>query len=142
MKNIFSIDGFVDITHEPDIGAVRIKYSKLFDEAGVNIPRAVRAAASYATANGVKNWIADTALPTDDLSPKDAEWVATQEFRDILLESTIKNFVLIPPLPETGLDNSWIPDWQAATQAGFGEKIVVQVLETAVEIREFLAGRN
>ena len=87
-----------------------------------------RTAADYATANHIKNWIADTALPTDDLSPKDAEWVTTQEFRNILLESSIEKFVLVPSLPETGADTSWIPDWQAATQAGIGEKIEVRVL--------------
>ncbi len=139
MNPIFSVENFVTVTYQPDLDAVWIKYTSLYDETGANIPKAVRAAADYATANSIKNWVADTALPTDDLSPKDAEWVASQQFRDILLNSTIEKFVLIPSSPETGADVSWIPQWQADTQAGFGEKIKVCVLEDAAELSIFLA---
>ena len=138
MSEIFSVKDFVEVDYVPDLRAVRLKYLKLYDESGTNIPRAVRAAAAYAQAHMVKNWIADTALPRDGLSEKDAEWVGTPEFRNILLESPVDKFVLVPPLPETGQDVSWIPEWQAATQAGFGEKISVRVLSDAVEIRAFL----
>ena len=138
MSDVFSVENFVTVSHRTDLDAVWVKYTSLYDEAGTNIPNAVRAAADYATANGLKNWVADTALPSDDLSPKDAEWVASQDFRDILLNSTIEKFVLIPAPPETGADISWIPQWQANTQAGFGTKITVAVLESETEVTAFL----
>lgn len=136
---VFTIPGFVEVVHEPDLDAVRLRYSRLYDEEGINIPRAVHKAASYAKQNGISNWIADTAKPTDSLSEKDAAWVATQEFRDILLNSPIITFVLLAPGPETGVDTSWIPDWRDATEAGFDGNIKVHVAESENDIKALLA---
>ena len=134
---IFYVPGFVEITHRQDLNAVWIAYAALNDHTGTYIPKAVRAATAFATSHDIPNWVADTARPTDELSELDATWVAGQEFRDIMLGSSISNFVLIPPAPETGADTSWIPEWQASTQAGFGNNIKVEVLDNLTEIKSF-----
>ena len=137
-ETIFSIDGFVEVSHEPDLDAVWIRYFRLYDEHGKNIPAAVRAAAQFARENNLPNWIADTWRPDDGLSEKDAAWVATQEFRDILLDTSLTTFVLVPSDPAKGLDTSWIPEWRDATEAGFNGKIKVHVIEKEEDIRALL----
>lgn len=137
--SVFNVDNFVDVRFEPKLRAIRLKYSRLNDEHGVNIPNAVRSAAGYATENNITNWIADSSDVKDDLSEKDAAWIASQTFRDIMIASPITTFILIPPTPETGLDNSWIPAWREATEAGFNGKISVHVAETEDALQPLLS---
>ncbi|MCG6904018.1 MAG: hypothetical protein LJE68_15195 [Rhodobacter sp.] len=135
---IFEIPGFVSVIEEPALKAVRIRYDRLFDEAGRNIPAAVRAAAAFASENSIPNWIADTSIVRDELSERDAAWVRTQEFRGILLQSPVKTFVLIPaPEDADGIDNGWIPKWRDETEAGFEGQIAVHVLNEKA-MRELL----
>jgi hypothetical protein len=127
---IFEVAGFVTVTEEKEHRAVRLRYAMLNDPTGRNIPAAVRAAAAHAKKRGLKNWIAETAAVRDDPSEKDAAWVGSQDFRDILLGTSVDTFVLIPaPDDAPGVDNSWIPEWRVATETGFGGKIAVHILK-------------
>ena len=136
---IHSVPGLVDVVWRPDLQAVNLIWHSEYDE-GTAVRDAVLAALDYANENGVQNWIADISHSSAALSDADLAWVSGEEFLTAMRNSSIRRFVLVPPLPETGQDTSWLSDWEANTLAAFGEGRSARILSDITEIRAFLAG--
>jgi len=74
------------------------------------------------------------------LTEEDQKWVSSDEFRDAIRGSPLRKFVLIPPLPATGQDVSWLADWEANTLAEFGDRVEAKLSDKLDEIRSFFVG--
>ncbi len=92
--------------------------------------------------NGVRNWFCDLSTSRQALSPADQAWVSSDDFTSALRESPLRKFLLVPPLPETGQDNSWLDDWEANTLASLGDRIEAKLSSDPEEIRRFFAGSS
>ena len=65
------------------------------------------------------------------------EWVASTEFSDAISSSTLRRFVMIPPLPETGQDTEWLSDWERNTLSKFGDGVKAKLSSDMDEVRAF-----
>jgi hypothetical protein len=135
-KIIYQVPDFVEITYRDDLNAVYLKWHNEFHE-GSGVKDAVLAAVDYVRTNHVRNWLADLSTSCQGLTPADQEWVESDEFRDTIVDSSLRRFVLIPPLPETGQDTSWLGDWEKNTLANFGEHVQAKLSSDLDEIRAF-----
>ncbi len=133
---IYSQDGLVDVFWREDIGAIHVKWHSEYDP-NDGVQMAVRAAVAFVNENNVKNWLVDISDSDDALSDKDYEWVSGDEFRDLIRQSTLQRFVMIPPGPKTRQDTSWIADWERNTLQNFGESVAAKVSSDMDEIRAF-----
>ena len=134
--SIYRVPDFVDITYAPDLGAVVLKWHDEYDE-GTAVKDAVFAALAYVRQHDVEHWLADLSTSRRGLSDKDIAWVGGDEFRSAIVGSTLRKFVLIPPLPETGQDTSWLTSWEANTLANFGDHVQAKLSGDMDEIRAF-----
>lgn len=130
--------GLVRVSWQPDMAAVYLKWFSEYDE-GSGVRDAVLAALAWVGSHAVKHWVADVSTSPHALSEADYAWVSGPEFRDAVLASPLRKFVLIPPLPETGQDTRWVAEWEANTLAKFGDRISARVCEDLEAARKFLA---
>ena len=137
-KIIHSAPEFVEVSYRHDLEAVVLKWFDEYDE-GTGVKDAVFAALDYVRQHKVKHWLADLSTSRRGLTPKDQAWVGSQEFRDAIVDSTLRKFVLIPPSPETSQDVSWLVEWEANTLANFGESVEAKLSSDLEEIRSFFA---
>jgi hypothetical protein len=136
VKVIHSQAGLVDVIFRDDLQAVNLIWHSEYDE-GTGVKDAVMAALAYVKANGVKHWLADLSRSTAPLSDIDMAWVNGEEFIAAVRDSGLSHFVLVPPLPSTGRDVSWLADWERNTLAAFGAKTVARILSEDLEIKTF-----
>ncbi len=136
---IYKERDFVEVSWRDDLGAVYLKWFTEYDE-GTGVKDAVHAALDYVRKNNVQNWLADISTSRQGLTPTDQEWVSSDEFRQAIIDTQLRRFVLIPPLPETGQDVSWLQDWETNTLAAFGEQIKAKLSSDPDEIRAFFSG--
>ena len=139
MKNklIHRAPGLVDVTYRPELSAIYLKWHSEYDE-GTRVRDAVLAALSWVRANDVRHWVVDVSTSPHGLSDVDYEWVSGDDFRSEIMNSPLKKFVLLPPLPETGQDDAWVADWEANTLANFGNSISAKVCQNMEEAEAFL----
>lgn len=133
---VFSVPDFVDVTYHPELQAVLLKWHSEYDE-GTAVKDAVLAALVYVREHDVPHWIADISTSRQGLTQADQEWISSDDFRDRITDSPLRKFVLIPPLPETGQDVSWLADWEVNTLAKFGDGVSVKLSSDMTEIRTF-----
>ena len=133
---IHSVPGLVEVTFRDDLKAVYLKWFSEYDEAS-GVKDAVFAALDYARREGVQNWLADISTSQRGLTAVDQAWVSGDQFRDAIVASPLRRFVLIPPLPETGQDISWLADWEANTLGKFGDEVEAKLASDPEEIRAF-----
>lgn len=131
---IYSKPGLVDVIWRPDLKAVHLVWHSEYDE-GTAVKDAVKAALAYVNEYGIKNWLADISHSRLALSAVDLDWVSGEEFRTAIRNSTLKRFVMIPPLPETGQDTSWLDDWAENTLTSFGKGTTAKILSEMTDIR-------
>ncbi|GGE56185.1 hypothetical protein [Actibacterium pelagium] len=134
---IHQAPNLVDVTYRPELAAVYLKWFNEYDE-GTRVREAVLAALNWVRTNNVKHWVADVSTSQRGLSDTDYQWVSGDEFRSEIINSTLRKFVLLPPLPETGQDVAWVTDWEANTLAKFGERIRAKVCHSMDEVEAFL----
>lgn len=127
---------FVHVTYSPDLRAVVLKWHDEYDE-GPLVRDAVLAAVDYVNQHRVAQWFADISTSRRGLSNKDLAWVNGEEFRGAIMDSTLRKFVLMPPLPETGQDTSWLKSWEANTLANSGRDVQAKLTGDMGEIRAF-----
>lgn len=139
MTTIFRIPDFVDVTYSPELRAVVLKWHDEYDE-GTAVHDAVLAAVAYVNRHRVANWLADLSTSRRGLSARDLAWMNGEEFRGAIVNSTLRKFVLMPPLPETGQDTSWLARWEANTLAKFGDGVQAKLSGDLREIEAFFAG--
>ncbi|MCR9112152.1 MAG: hypothetical protein NXH84_02695 [Rhodobacteraceae bacterium] len=108
---VHSQTGLVDVVWRKDIGAIHLKWYSEYNE-NDGVQTAVRAALEFVNERHVRNWLVDVSESNEALSEKDYEWVSSDEFRDLVRQSTLERFVLIPPGPNSKQDTSWILDWE------------------------------
>lgn len=133
---IHRVPDFVDVTYSPQLRAVVLKWHNEYDE-GTAVRDAVHAAVDYVNRHGIANWLADLSTSRRGLSDADLAWVNGEEFRTAIVNSTLRKFVLMPPLPETGQDTSWLSRWEANTLAKFGARVAAKLSSDMDEIRAF-----
>lgn len=133
---VHSITDFVEISYRSDLRAIYLKWFSEYDE-GTLVKDAIHAALDYVREHDVQHWLADISTSPRGLSDKDQKWVSGDEFCDAISNSPLRKFVLIPPLPETGQDVSWLSDWEANTLAKFGDHITAKLSDNRDEIRSF-----
>ncbi len=136
---IYTAPELVEVSYQHDLKAVVLKWFSEYDE-GTGVKDAVYAALDYVRQHGVKHWLADLSTSRRGLTPKDQEWVGSDEFRDAIVDSPLRKFVLIPPLPETGQDVGWLAEWEANTLAKLGEGVDAKLSSDLDEIRSFFVG--
>lgn len=134
---IHTVSGLVEVSWRPEFEAVHLNWFKEFDE-GTAVKESVLTALNWVRENGVKHWIADVSRSSEGLSDADFNWVNGPEFRTAVLQSGLKKFVLVPPLPETGQDTSWVSEWETNTLSKFGSQVSAKVCTTEDEVRSFL----
>lgn len=134
---IHMVRGLVEVSWRPEYESVYLNWFKEFDE-GNAVKHAVLTALKWVKENRVKHWIADVSHSSEGLSDADFDWVSGPEFRTAVLQSGLKKFVLIPPLPETGQDTSWVSEWESNTLSKFGSQVSAKVCTTEDEVRSFL----
>ncbi|MGG7645417.1 hypothetical protein ACQ5SP_11470 [Rhodovulum sp. YNF3179] len=134
---IYRASELVDVTWRPDLSAVYLKWFSEYDE-GTGVRDAVMAALTWVRGNRVEHWVVDVSTSSRSLSAADYQWVSSNEFRSFILNSPLRRFVLIPPLPESGQDDSWVADWEANTLANFGDRVSAKVCKSGEEARRFL----
>ncbi|SDI21409.1 hypothetical protein [Aliiruegeria lutimaris] len=135
---IHSVPDLVDVVWRPDLQAVNLVWHSEYDE-GTAVRDAVLAALAYANEHDTRNWVADISHSRAALSDADLAWVSGEEFLSAMRQSSIRRFVLVPPLPSTGQDTGWLADWEANTLAAFGEGRSARIVSDKEEIRAFLA---
>jgi hypothetical protein len=113
-----------------------LKWFSEYDE-GNRVKEAVFAALDYVRAHNVRNWLADISTSRQGLTAADQEWVGSEAFRDAIRDSPLRKFVLMPPLPETGQDVTWLADWERNTLAQFGDRVEAMLSGDPAEIRNF-----
>ena len=128
--------GLVDVLFRAELDVVSLVWHSEYDE-GTAVRDAVLAAVEFVTSNGVKNWLADISHSTEPLSDADLAWVNGEEFRGAIRNSGLSKFVLVPPLPETGQDTSWLADWERNTLAALGNGTSARILSDEKDIRDF-----
>jgi len=133
---IHSVTDFVDVIWRDDLKAVHLKWHAEYDEGSI-VQDAIWAAIVYVNENNVKNWMGDISTSINALSPKDLEFVSSETFRNAIRNSTLEKFVLIPPLPVSGKDTSWLGEWEKNTLAAFGDNVQAQVSSDIDKIRAF-----
>jgi hypothetical protein len=133
---IHSVEDFVEVSYRPDLGTVYLKWFNEFDE-GTRVRDAVLAALDYVNAHDVRHWLADISTSPRGLSDADLKWVSSEEFSQAISNSSLRKFVLIPPLPETGQDIGWLSEWEKNTLAKFGDQITAKLSGNMDEIRAF-----
>ena len=135
----YSVPDFVEVSYHPNLKAVVLKWLSEYDE-GTAVKDAVYAALDYACKHEVPHWLADIATSRQGLTVEDQIWVSSDEFRDAIVNSPLRKFVLIPPLPETGQDVSWLEEWEVNTLAKFGSNVEAKLSSNMDEIRAFFIG--
>lgn len=133
---VYSVPNFVEVSYRPDLRAVMIKWHSEYDE-GTAVKDAIYAALDYVREHGVPHWLADISTSRQGLTTEDQVWVNSDEFRGCITNSPLRKFVLIPPLPETGQDVSWLADWETNTLAKFGDHISAKLSSDMEEISAF-----
>lgn len=134
---IHKAQNLVEITYRPELSAIYLKWFSEYDE-GTRVRDAVLAAINWVCANQIEHWIADVSTSPQGLSDADYQWVSGNEFRMAILNSTLRKFVLIPPLPESGQDDTWIAEWETNTLAKFGDRVAARVCQNLEEAKAFL----
>lgn len=134
---IFEVEALVEVTWQPSLAAVYLKWFSEYDE-GTRVRDAVMAAISWVRAHGVRHWVADVSTSPHALSEKDYQWVSGKAFRSAIVNSPLQKFVLIPPLPSSGQDDSWVAAWERNTLEKFGESVAARVCRDEEEVRAFL----
>jgi len=137
---IYAAPELDEVSYQPNLEAVVLKSFSEWDE-GSGVKDVVWAALNHVCRHDVKHWLADLSTSRRGLTPKDQEWVASDEFRDAIVGSPLRKFVLIPPGPETGQDVSWLAEWEANTLANFGDAVDAKLSGGQEEIRSFSVGR-
>lgn len=127
----------VEVTYRSELKAVYLKWFSEYDE-GTRVKDAVLAALEYVRANNIQHWVVDVSTSPHALSEADYEWVSGEDFRSAIMNSPLQKFVLLPPLPESGQDDTWVSDWEANTLANFGDKVSAKVCNSADEALAFL----
>ena len=133
---VYSVEDFVEVSYRADLGAIVLKWFSEYDE-GTGVKDAVLAALDFVRAREVRHWIADVSTSRRALSEADYAWVSGEEFRAAISGSPLEKFVLVPPLPETGQDTSWVREWEANTLAKFGGRVSAKVCDSLDEARLF-----
>jgi sulfur transfer complex TusBCD TusB component (DsrH family) len=138
MRNeiIHAVQDFVEVSYSLEFKAVILKWFSEYDESTA-VKDAVYAALEYVCEHDVPHWLADISTSRRGLTEKDQKWVGSDDFRDAIANSPLRKFVLIPPLPETGQDVSWLADWEANTLAKFGSRVDAKLSSDGDEIRSF-----
>ena len=131
----------VEVSYRHDLKAVVLEWFSEYDE-GTGVKDAVYAALDYVRQHDVKHWLADLSTSRRGMTPKDREWVGSDEFRDAIVGSPLRKFVLIPPLPETGQDVGWLGAWEANTLANFGDAVEAKLSSDREEIHLFFSIEN
>ncbi len=134
---IHTAEDLVEVSYRPDLAAVYLKWFSEYDE-GTRVKDAVLAALAWVCSNNVERWVADVSTSPHSLSDADYRWVSGEEFRSAILKSPLRKFVLLPPLPDSGQDDSWVADWERNTLARFGDRVSARVCRTHEEARAFL----
>jgi len=135
---IHSSAELVEVTYRPELAAVYLKWFSEYDK-GTRVRDAVLTAINWVRDHDVKHWVADVSTSPLALSEADYEWVSGDEFRTAIIQSPLRKFVLIPPLPETGQDIGWVADWESGTLASFGEGVAAKVCRNTGEMNAFLS---
>ncbi len=135
-RAIHTVPGLVDVTWRDDLKAVQLKWHSEYDE-GRAVRDAVHAALAHVRAHDVTNWLADLSTSRRGLSEADLAWVTGEDFKSQIRNSPLRRFVLMPPLPETGQDVTWLADWEKNTLAAFGAQVRARLTGDAEEIRAF-----
>ena len=133
---IYKVPELVEVSYRADLKAVCLKWFSEYDE-GNRVKEAVFAALDYVRAHNVRNWLADISTSRQGLTAADQEWVGSEAFRDAIRDSPLRKFVLMPPLPETGQDVTWLADWERNTLAQFGDRVEAMLSGDPTEIRNF-----
>lgn len=136
-KVIHSANDLVEVTYRPELKAVYLKWFSEYDET-TRVRDAVHAALEYVRANDIQHWIVDVTTSPHALSDEDYAWVNSDAFRSAITNSPLRRFVLLPPLPESGQDDSWVADWEVNTLAKFGNGVRAKVCKTVEEAKAFL----
>ena len=136
---IYSAPELVEVSFRHDLKPVVLKWFSEYDE-GTGVKDAVFAALDYVRQHDVKHWLADLSTSRRGLTPTDQEWVGSDEFRNAIVKSPLRKFVLIPPSPETGQDVGWLAEWEANTLAKFGEDVEAKLSSDLDGIRSFFVG--
>ncbi len=135
---VYSQTGLVDVHWHQDIGAVHVKWHTEYDESD-GVQKAVRVAVDFVNKNKIRNWLVDISDSDEALSDKDYAWVSSDEFRDLIRQSSLRRFVMIPPGLNSKQDTSWIADWERNTLKNFGNKVAAKVSSDMTEINAFFA---
>ncbi|WP_428669692.1 hypothetical protein [Roseibium sp.] len=136
---IHTAANLVEVSYRPDLKAVYLKWFSEYDE-GSRVKDAVLAALAWVRANNVEHWVADVSTSPRGLSEADYRWVSGDEFRSAIMQSPLRKFVLLPPSPESGQDDSWVAEWERNTLARFGDRVSAKVCKTVKDARDFLSG--
>jgi hypothetical protein len=136
---IYSAPELVEVSYQHNLKAVVLIWFSEYDE-GTGVKDAVYAALDYVRQHDVKNWLADLSISRRGLTPSDQEWVGSDEFREAIVDSPLRKFMLIPPSPETGQDIGWLAEWEANTLASFGEDVEAKLSSDPEDIHSFLVG--
>ena len=136
---IHAVPGLVEVSYREDLEAVYLKWFSEYDE-GSGVRDAVFAALDHVRRHDVRHWLADISTSRRGLTPKDQDWIASDAFREAIVDSPLRKFVLIPPLPETGQDVAWLAEWEANTLANFGDRVQAKLSSDLAEIRSFFVG--
>lgn len=134
---IYQAPDLVDVTYRPELAAVYLKWFSEYDE-GTRVKDAVFAALAWVRTNHIRHWVADVSASPHGLSDADYQWVSGDEFRSEIMNSTLRKFVLLPPLPDSGQDDSWVADWEANTLAKLGDRVSAKVCHNMQETKAFL----
>ncbi len=134
---IHQAPNLVEVTYRPELAAVYLEWFNEYDE-GARVKDAVLAALNWVRANNVKHWVADVSTSPRGLSDTDYQWVSGDDFRSEIMNSTLRKFVLVPPLPSSGQDDSWVAEWEASTLSKFGDRVSAKVCQNVQEARAFL----
>ena len=136
---IYSAPELVEVSYQHNLKAVVLIWFNEYDE-GTGVKDAVYAALDYVRQHDVKNWLADLSISRRGLTPRDQEWVGSDEFREAIVDSPLRKFMLIPPSPETGQDIGWLAEWEANTLASFGKDVEAKLSSDPEDIHSFLVG--
>ena len=134
---IYQAPDLVDVTYCPELAAVYLKWFSEYDE-GTRVKDAVLAALTWVRANNIRHWVADVSTSPRGLSDTDYQWVSGDEFRSEIINSTLRKFVLVPPLPSSGQDDSWVAEWEVNTLSKFGDRVSAKVCQNVQEAKAFL----
>ena len=138
-RTVYSDADLVDVLWRDDMKAVRLKWHSDYDPAD-GVRKAVRAGIDFVNENKIENWLVDVSASDEGLSERDYAWINSREFRDMICNSSLRRFVMIPPGPETRQDTAWVAEWETNTLRSFGQDVVAKVSSDMAEIAAFFAG--